>query len=372
MTIKKSKRLLKCILILLMPAGMLLVNILARFPHAVENIYARGFYRIISQALSLLTGWIPLSVGELAIILFIPFAIVVVIRSIVKLVKAASGRGSMAIDYILNVLVFVSLIYFSFVVTFDINYQRLPFNEIAGLDVHPSSVDELAQVCEKIIQRANELRAQVPEDSAGVMKLTGGREDAFRNAWRGYDIAAKVYPELGGFYGRPKGVMFSWVMSYMGIAGIENPLTAEANVNADIIDATIPSTACHEMAHQRGFAREDEANYISYLVCTVHPDPQFQYSGELLALIYSMNALYGSDREKFSELRKNYSPGIVRDLTANNRFWKPYEGPVSKTNSAVNDAYLKANRQSDGVQSYNRMVDLLIAEYRKTGEGVKK
>jgi hypothetical protein len=30
----------------------------------------------------------------------------------------------------------------------------------------------------------------------------------------------------------------------------------------------------------------------------------------------------------------------------------------------MNDTYLKANAQSDGVASYGRMVDLQLAEYR--------
>ena len=31
----------------------------------------------------------------------------------------------------------------------------------------------------------------------------------------------------------------------------------------------------------------------------------------------------------------------------------------------VNNAYLKANRQYDGVKSYGRVVDLLLAEWRE-------
>lgn len=33
----------------------------------------------------------------------------------------------------------------------------------------------------------------------------------------------------------------------------------------------------------------------------------------------------------------------------------------------VNDTYLKANKQTDGVESYDRMVDLLMAEYLEEG-----
>jgi hypothetical protein len=158
-------------------------------------------------------------------------------------------------------------------------------------------------------------------------------------------------------------------MSYTGITGVYFPFTGEANVNVSVPDSDIPATSCHEMAHQRGFAREDEANYIAYLTCKMHPDVDFQYSGTLLALIETTNALYNQDPSAFKELRSKYSDGLIRDLGAINEYWEHYEGPVNEVSNKINDAYLKANNQSDGVQSYGRMVDLLLAEY---GEGKSK
>lgn len=199
------------------------------------------------------------------------------------------------------------------------------------------------------------------------MLLPGSLTDTFKSASKGYLEAAKIYPELGGTYSRPKGVVFSRVLTLLEFQGIHCPLTQEANINTEISDCMIPSTACHEMAHQRGFAREDEANYIAYLTCSKHPDADFQYSGELLALIYSMNALYDADKEKFTQIHEKYSPGIIRDLAADRKFWQSFKGPVGNISSTLNDAYLKTNKQKDGVKSYGRMVDLLIAQYRKSG-----
>jgi len=41
---------------------------------------------------------------------------------------------------------------------------------------------------------------------------------------------------------------------------------------------------------------------------------------------------------------------------------------VSEVANQINDTYLKVNGQSDGVKSYDRMVDLLVS-YRKTEQG---
>jgi HAE1 family hydrophobic/amphiphilic exporter-1 len=89
-------------------------------------------------------------------------------------------------------------------------------------------------------------------------------------------------------------------------------------------------------------------------------------SGVLLALIHSMNALYGTDPDSAIKLAEGYSEGVRIDLDEINAFWKHYEGPVEDAADRMNNTYLKANNQKDGVKSYGRMVDLLIAEHRKS------
>jgi hypothetical protein len=267
----------------------------------------------------------------------------------------------------------ISLVYFCFLLLWGFNYYRSPFSTISGLDVRPSSVKELQELCSNLLSRANSLRTQVHENNAGVMKLSSGRQYVLDAASKGYFNAAAVYPELGGKYGRPKGVLplMSTAMSYAGISGVYFPYTGEANVNTLITDSEFPFTACHEMAHQHGFSREDEANYIAYFVCTKHPDVDFQYSGVLMALIESTNALYSQDKNAFKTLRGQYSEGVLRDLKAINSFWQQYEGPINDVSTKINDAYLKANNQNEGVKSYGRMVDLLLAEYRANKSGQK-
>jgi len=197
------------------------------------------------------------------------------------------------------------------------------------------------------------------------MFIDGGYKTVFDRAIEGYDILSKDIKEVGGLYGKPKRILNSKFMSYAGISGIYSPFTFEANVNTLQPDSMIPSTASHEMAHQRGFAREDEANYIAYLTCKASPSKDFQYSGVLLGLIHSMNALYKYDKEAYFTLKEKYSEGVQADLKNINLFWSKYDGPIERTSTKINNAYLKSNYQKDGVYSYGRMVDLLIAEYQK-------
>ena len=130
-------------------------------------------------------------------------------------------------------------------------------------------------------------------------------------------------------------------------------------------DYNIPATACHELSHLKGFAREDEANFIAYLACTASDNPEFNYSGAMLAYIHANNALYGAGEvELYREIRDSLCDTAKRDLIANSAFWDQYEGKVAEVSTQVNNSYLQLNNQSDGVKSYGRVVDLLLAMMR--------
>lgn len=350
---------------LLLPLGMALIYIPEKRPALVERLYSEGVYLTIGRMLSSVTGILPFSIAELLFIL-VPAAFIV--YTIIVLIKFFSGRDNsfmLLIEYAVNILVIISIAFFSFVGIWGLNYYRMPFASIANLEVRPASVKELEGLCQALIERANALRASVSTDSEGSMDIPGSSRDILNDCYKGYEVIAHRYPALAGSYGNPKPILLSELMNYTGICGIYFPFTGEANVNVSIPESSLPSTASHEMAHQRGFSREDEANYISYLACTAHPDVNFKYSGILLALANSMNALHQSDQTLYLKLSKNYSKGVLHDLKELNEFWEQYEGPVERTSNRINNTYLKANNQKDGVKSYGRMVDLLIAEHRQ-------
>jgi hypothetical protein len=90
----------------------------------------------------------------------------------------------------------------------------------------------------------------------------------------------------------------------------------------------------------------------------------------MLALVHAGNALVKADREAAAALRESYSGQVLRDLAANNAYWARFDDkPLSELGEKTNDAYLKANGQTDGTRSYGRMVDLLLALQRAQAEG---
>jgi hypothetical protein len=352
---------IKLTIIALAPIIFLLNVITKSYPGFIERYYSTTINKVIRQALSLITSPIPTSAAEVLVFLLL---IILAASLIVLIIKIKRGGF---VNQLFNVLAYVSALYILFMVFWGFNYNRLSFDKISGLNIEKSSKQELYGLCESLIERANELRIKVDEDTQGVMTIPGGYKDVFKRAEKGYEASSKLYPELGGKYGAPKRILLSEKMSYTGITGIYMPYTGEANVNVNMTDYMLPATVAHEMAHQRGFAREDEANYIAYVACTMHPDADFQYSGVMLGVIYSMNALADADMDMYKQLAKKYTPQVRKDLVNDNEFWQKYKGKVEEVANNVNNTYLKSNGQQDGVQSYGRMVDLLLAEYKKGG-----
>ena len=144
----------------------------------------------------------------------------------------------------------------------------------------------------------------------------------------------------------------------------------EANYNGDITDYNIPFTLCHELAHLRGFMQEEEANFIAFLGCVNAKSTEFQYSGCLSAWIYAMNELNDRDVQRWSQIRRQLLAQADLDVRANSAFWQRYEGKVSGWSEKMNDAYLKANGQEDGVESYDRMVELVVTYYHMKHAGM--
>lgn len=349
----------------LIAAGLILSILSPMIPQLIEAGYSQSMYTWIIRPYSVLTGFFPFSLAELIVVGLTGLCVFLAVKAVVNLVKNPKLFWKHLWQSLPKVALALILLYVGFNMMWGLNYSRLSFAELSGLPVQPASVEELEELALALTREANALRKQVSEDDRGVMLLPDGIRDMLGRADLGYQQAAKIYPELGGTYGTPKGVLLSRYWSYTGIGGVYFPFTAEANVNIDVPHFMLPSAATHEMAHQRGFAREDEANFISYLTCTRHPDPDFQYSGTVMALIHTMNALYRHDRDAYGEIRSQYSQGLNRDLKEWQEYWARFEGPVEKVSTRVNDSYLKANRQQDGIHSYGRMIDLLLAEFRR-------
>ncbi len=370
----------RALLLLFIPVSLMILGVVRNNPKIAEYVFARGIYKWFSQGISLISSVFPVSLMELEIIIVPIAAFYFIIRFFIKLIqqirKKREGAGYTVSLGILNAACTLGVVLFLYVILGGVNYYRYPFSVYSGLEIKESSVDELYNLCLELADEAAGIREQLhqqggTEDANGVLRVNKSDWNEVSDDMEvAFQKLSKEYPVLGGYYKSLKPVFFSNFMSRMEITGIFWPFTMEANVNVDAADYTIPATMGHELAHLRGFMREDEANFIGYLVCKESDNLEFKYSGIMLALTYAGNQLYNQDPALFQSVREHYNVLMVTDMRDEYYYWKQFEDTaISAVSNTMNDSYLKANNQSDGVKSYGRMVDLLLAEYRKNHLG---
>lgn len=340
---------------------LLIIGGISTQPEWVEKYYSQGVYPYIAGLLSGISSLFPFALGEVVILAGFIVIVIVTFRFILKKRK---NRSMMFIDShnsIFKVRSIVSLILMvlvAFQVLWGLNYSRLPLKHSLGVEVYPRESRELYQALLWHIEKAN------------VISSGFSREDyqTKYDVWTGYENLPDEFKLLSQVKGRAKGLVSSTFFSYAGIAGIYNPFLAEPNINRLQVDYMHPVVSAHELAHLQGIAREDEANFTAVMVCLSHEKEFVQYSGHMLAVIHMLNALYTVDQDLWEEAVNHISDQVRLDLNRNSAFWDAYDGWFEEASSDLNDAYLKANGLEDGVKSYGRMVDLLLATMDIYGE----
>lgn len=364
LTMKAQNLFKKFIIIAFFPLNISIVFFSFTHPKLVEAYYTSCFNKLLREAFGSISNLFYFSLAEVFIVLFIILFLVMLIKFTINIKKHIHNKRNF-LKWIIKIFCFINILYFIFLCCFGLNYYRHPISALLNLNVHASSSAELLKLCQNLISTTNNLSKQMKRNKIGDMILDD-QAAILPLVPSVYQRVSYKYPFLSGSYSKPKPVILSKLMSYTGITGFYFPFTAEPNVNIDMPYTALPFTACHECAHERGFAREDEANFISYIVCNNSGNSVFMYSGNFNALIYSMNALYMYNQLEYYKLTKEYTNNLKHDLEAYNNYWQKFEGPIEQFSEKVNNAYLKANQQKNGIHSYGQMVDLLLAYYRKT------
>lgn len=363
----------KLIIFMLFPISLLLNFLASKFPYFIETFYTQGINKITVQLLSKISGIIPFSIYEFTIYTVIIFSLYFVIYSLYLIFSNKHRFKIYMVKSITNFLSIVSIAYFLFLILWGFNYNKLPLETIL-IDRYNKTNDKsitkveynnenLIELYKYLIDKTNETRELVLEDNNHVMKSNSDYKDVIKRANTGFNNISSIIPNLDGYYGNAKYILYSKLMCYTGITGIYFPFTGEANINKATPDFSIPSTTLHEMAHQRGYASEDEANFIAYLASINHSDVDFIYSGYRLALHHTSNALRNVDFDAYKELSRNLSEDVINDIKNNNEFWSKYEGEINNLSDNFNNSYLKANGVKEGTKSYGKMVDLLLTYY---------
>ncbi len=326
-----------------------------------SDFFNRYIASVLRAFLAHLTGWIPFSLAEMFIIL-VP---VIIVAAVAFAVRYYADSWRDVLVYCGTMFSFVALFFSVFTVGFSSAYRGTTLDKKLGIERADISAEELYNTAVILAEKLNREVSGVVfvEDGFSIMPYSYGEmNDKLIDA---YDKACDKYSFVQRLDSNIKPVMLSELMSYTHITGVYSFFTGEANINVAFPDYTIPYTAAHELAHQRGIAREDEANFMAFLVCMESEDSYIRYSAYLNLYEYVSSALYSANPELYSRARAKLSNDIKGEMIAYSKFYDKYRDSVaSDVSEAVNNTFLVI-QGTEGTKSYGMVVDLAVAYYKQ-------
>ncbi len=252
-------------------------------------------------------------------------------------------------------------VYAGYSLLWGVYYYGDDFIAASGLEKRDISLSELETVTVYFAEKLNEYSELVERDENGF--YTADRAAILERSRKVYLGLEQEFPCLEGPDICAKGLRFSRILSYMDFTGFFFPFTAEANVNTDFAPGLFASTVAHELAHQRGVAKEQEANFVSVLACLDYGDVDYCYSACMLAYTHLGNALHGADYAAWEMVYSGLSENVKLDFAANRAYWQQFETPVQTVTTTVYEGFLQSYDQTLGMKSYGACVDLLVNYY---------
>lgn len=374
---------------------LLLLQAIAWSSRSLSDAYIAYIFPIWVNTYGRITGIFPFSVGEWMIVA----GLLVVLLAILSGCSMLFPRCRHSEKYRRIVKGYFRFFAWTLLAVFTIMtlnctmiYHGSTFSEKyfggeegSGKQTQQERTEELLRIYNDIVAHCNALSKEMERDDSGTVVYSGGVDSRGKTVDmedKAIDVMqrlGKTYGQLDGYYPRPKSMFFSDFMCQMYMCGYYFPFSMEANYNDVMGIMKKPATMCHELAHIRGYIYEDEANFIAFLACVESDDSTFQYAGYLSVLNYVANDLYKTrqaDPESYAAAREVVHPlQVLQRVREDNIFvsdaeWTRINGKavvntetVDSVSDTLTNASLKLNGVSDGMVSYNRVVELLLQWY---------
>jgi hypothetical protein len=351
----------RSILILLSIA--IVIRIFSLFPQAVENYYSHGLYPVLVGVLRFLFGWLPFSVGDVLYAL----AAISLIYSLIHFIRRLIQRKIDKIYFrskVKRTVLIILWVYILFNGLWGLNYNRIGIAQQMDLKVTTYTVDELESIVVLTIDKLHQLDTPALANRDKFNK----KGFLFKQAIQSYK---KVVNELSFLEYKPASVkpsLYSYLGNYLGYTGYYNPFSGEAQVNTTVPLEIQPFTTSHEIGHQLGFAKENEANFVGYLAARESDNAAVRYSVYFDLYIYASRNLAERDSSLARSLQQQLPAITKQDLRQLSAFYKKYENPFEPIIRLLYGQYLKANEQPQGILSYDEVIAWVIAYWKKYGQ----
>jgi hypothetical protein len=262
------------------------------------------------------------------------------------LAKQETAKKSEIFFFYLSVVMVMMYINLMYSATFM--YYTSPIEKRMGFEVSEYTNEEIQEYSDWLVEKINTLSTQVPRDGEGKVVLS---DDVVEKSLKAVQNISDDIPQLKGYVdSNPIPFEDSVYNLAMGTLAETDFIFFQIQYNTAMYSLNLPQTIAHEAAHARGFAREDECNFIGYYSGINSDDPVLQYSS-CMSMLMSVLALSEEDITYLSLVSpEDLSPEALDDL----------EYDLESFNTAI-DEYIEREGMTE--EDYEKMVDELVGEY---------
>jgi hypothetical protein len=329
----------------------------------VEEYYTYGVYPHISGFLRLLLGWVPFSVGDL---LYGATGLYLFVKTykFLVLLRKRSSRKALGARVLRRLLRIALLVYVLFNALWGLNYDRQGIARQLDLDVQKYSLDELKTLTGVLHHRVNTYGALVDQAQRERLQQNG---ELFREGIATYERVKDSLPFLHYDYPSIKPSLYTAVGHFFGFTGYYNPFSGEAQLKTTSPVFIKSFVVNHEMAHQLGYGKENEANFVSFLSGRQSANNEVRYSTYFELYLYALRDLGRRDSLALKAFKTQWHPQVKADYEAYLDYLRHSDNVIEPYISQFYDNFLKLNRQPSGKMTYNEVVAWLIAYQKKYG-----
>ncbi len=340
------------------------IKFIASHPFWVEAHYSSGIYPLISKVQRAIFGWVPFSLGDV-LYAFIGLIVCVKTGQLIKtLLKKQVNRHYLLIG-LRQLLFFFLFLYVTFYAFWGLNYSRQGIDYQLSLDIKEINIQDADTLTGLLQQRLNYFANLVNEAERDSFNR---KKNLFEKANEAFLYAANSQSFLSYTPPSIKPSLFSYAGNYLGFQGYYNAFSGEAQVNTTIPRCLEPFVTVHEIAHQLGYAKESDANFIAFIACKSLPENSFQYSMYLDLYNYAQSELFQKDSLLAISYQNKLHPQALMDFEECRVFYQRHQNPVEVMITWLYGSFLKANNQPEGKRSYSRVINFLVAYYKKYGK----
>ena len=347
-------------------SALLLVIVIKLFSlnaEIVEILYTSKFYFFFSKIIRFLFGWFPFSLGDILYLIAGCWLLWKLIKNIILLFKKQL-KGKLLLQKILKFMVGFIFIYLIFNIFWGLNYNRKGIASQLELPKLSYDTSDIIMLQSILLQKVNSSKMSLIHEKY----FYPTKKYLFKRAQNCYVEAEKIYPFLQYKIPSIKSSMYGWLGNYLGFTGYYNPFTGEAQVNTTVPKFLQPYITTHEIAHQLGYAKEDEASFAGYLAAVNSKDTLFHYSAYLDLFMYANREVYYFDSVASKQSFSLLIEPVKKDIEEWRKFSLAHTSFMEPAFSWMFGKYLKLNQQPKGIRSYNEVISMLIAYYKKFGK----